>query len=125
MDLNNGETSKYNNCYTRVFKWDIVGYYSYLPSTFIEHDVSLSFITDENKIKYNGTKYGYVDDKAGNHIIKYSIGMAVLYAPFFFIAHILSSAFGYAPDGFSVIYQLFIEFSGLFYLLFGLWYLKG
>ena len=50
--------------------------------------------------------------------------MSVLYAPFFFIAHILSSAFGYSPDGFSVIYQLFIEFSGLFYLLFGLWYLR-
>ena len=59
-----------------------------------------------------------------NHIIKYSMGMSVLYAPFFFVAHVLASPLGYAPDGFSTIYEFFIEFSGLFYLLIGFWYLR-
>ncbi len=114
--------ARYKN--NNVIKWDIIGYYSYLPATFIENDVTLSFITPENKIKYNGIKYGYVDDLKGNHIIKYSMGMSVLYAPFFFAAHILASPFGYTADGYSDIYQFFIEFSGLFYLLIGLWYLR-
>ena len=114
--------ARYNN--TNVIKWDIVGYYSYLPAQFIDKDITLKFITPENKIQYNGIKYGYVDDSKGNHIIKYSMGMAVLYAPFFFIAHILASPLGFSSDGYSSIYQFFIEFSGLFYLLIGLWYLR-
>ena len=114
--------ARYNN--DNVVKWDVVGYYSYLPATFIDKDVSLNFITPENKVRYNGIKYGYVDDSNGNHIIKYSMGMSLLYAPFFFIAHVLSSPLGYPSDGYSAIYEFFIEFSGLFYLLIGLWYLR-
>ncbi len=114
--------ARYNN--SNVIKWDIVGYYSYLSATCIDKDITLSFITPENKIQYNGTKYGYVDDYHGNHVIKYTMGMSVLYAPFFFAAHVLASPLGYSPDGFSAIYQFFIEFSGLFYLLVGLWYLR-
>ena len=107
-----------------VIKWDVVGYYSYLPAAFIDYDLCLTFITPENKTSYSGVKYAYVDDAKGNHIIKYSMGMSVLYAPFFFAAHILASPLGYAADGYSDIYQFFIEFSGLFYLLMGLWYLR-
>lgn len=107
-----------------VIKWDVIGYYSYLPATFIDKDLSLSFITPENKIQYNGVKYAYVDDKKGNHILKYSMGMSELYAPFFFTAHLLAKPLGYPPDGFSAIYAFFIEFSGLFYILMGLWYLR-
>lgn len=107
-----------------VIKWDVIGYYSYLPATFIDKDLSLSFITPENKIQYNGVKYAYVDDKNGNHILKYSMGMSVLYAPFFFTAHLLAEPLGYAADGFSASYEFFIEFSGLFYILIGLWYLR-
>lgn len=65
-----------------------------------------------------------MDDIKGNHILKYSVGMSVLYAPFFFTAHILAVPLGYPRDGFSAIYEMFIEFSGLFYILLGLWYLR-
>lgn len=114
--------ARYN--YNNVIKWDVVGYYSYLPATFIEKDLKLSFITPQNKIQYNGVKYAFVDDLKGNHVIKYPMGMSVLYAPFFFTAHFLAVPLGYPQDGFSVIYELFIEFSGLFYLIIGLWYLR-
>ena len=107
-----------------VFQWDVVGYYSYLPATFIDKDFSLSFITPETKMIYNGVKYAYVDDQHGNHILKYSMGMSVLYSPFFFAAHFLAKPLGYPTNGFSEIYQFFIEFSGLFYLLLGFWYLR-
>ncbi len=107
-----------------VIQWDIVGYYSYLPATFIEKDLKLSFINSENKNRYSGVKYAYVDDKEGHHVIKYSMGMAVLYAPFFMAAQALAEPLGYKADGYSEIYHFFIEFSGLFYLLFGLLYLR-
>lgn len=107
-----------------VIIWDAIGYYCYLPATIIKKDVKLSFINDQNKQEYDGIKYVYVNDKNGNHIIKYSMGMAVLYAPFFLVAHALAGPLGYNPNGYSEIYHFFIEFSGLFYLLFGLIYLR-
>ncbi len=107
-----------------VITWDVVGYYSYLPATFIDKDLKLSSITQQNYKEYAGTAYSYVDDKNGNHVIKYSMGMALLYAPFFLTAHVLAQPLGYPPTGYSGIYQLFIEYSGLFYLLFGLLYLR-
>lgn len=107
-----------------VIAWDVVGYYSYLPATFIDKDLTLSFITPQNHHHYYGLKYAYLDDAQGHHVFKYPMGMAVMYAPFFFAAHLLAGPLGYAPDGYSEIYQLFIEYSGLFYLLFGLIFLR-
>lgn len=108
----------------QVITWDVAGYYSYLPAAFIEHDLKLSFINAENQQDYYGVKYAYLDDAAGNHVFKYSMGMAVLYAPFFFTAHLLAEPLGYTDDGYSEIYHLLIEYSGLFYLLFGLLFLR-
>lgn len=108
----------------QVIAWDIVGYYSYLPATFIDKDLKLNFITPQNHRQYYGIKYAYLDDAQGHHVFKYPMGMAVLYAPFFLAAHALATPLGYTPDGYSEIYQLFIEYSGLLYLLFGLIFLR-
>lgn len=107
-----------------VIAWDVAGYYSYLPATFIDKDLKLSFITPQNHHAYYGIKYAYLDDAQGHHVFKYPMGMAMLYAPFFFTAHALAGPLGYAPDGYSEIYQIFIEYSGLFYLFFGLLFLR-
>ena len=107
-----------------VITWDVIGYYSYLPATFIDKDLKLSFINDANYKKYEGTRYVSLRNKNGNRVMKFPMGMAVLYAPFFAAAHILAIPLGYADDGFSQIYQCFIAFSGLFYLLFGLLFLR-
>jgi hypothetical protein len=113
---------KYNK--NDVIKWDVAGYYSYLPAVFIDKDISLQFVTAENNRKDEGVKYWYLEDEYGNRLIKYPMGMSVLYAPFFFTAHALAIPLGYTQDGFSDIYDFFIEFSGLFYLLLGLWFLR-
>lgn len=107
-----------------VIVWDVVGYYSYLPATFIDKDLKLAFITPQNREQYYGIRYAYLDDAQGHHVFKYPMGMAVLYAPFFFTAHLLAGPLGYTPDGYSEIYHAFIEYSGLFYLLFGLIFLR-
>lgn len=107
-----------------VIKWDVVGYYSYLPAIFIENDLRLNFITPENEQTLSWNHYGYIYDKEGHRIIKYSMGTAVLYAPFFILAHVLAEPLGFAPDGFSSIYHFFIQFSSLFYLIIGLLFLR-
>ncbi|MDF2449925.1 MAG: hypothetical protein K0R26_2429 [Bacteroidota bacterium] len=107
-----------------VIKWDVTGYYSYLPAVIIEKDVRLNFINDSTEAFYAGSKYAYIDDDNGNHVLKYPMGMSVLYAPFFLLAHLLASPLGYPSDGFSDIYQLMIQFSGLFYVFVGLLHLR-
>jgi hypothetical protein len=56
--------------------------------------------------------------------MKYSAGMAVLYLPFFAIAHLLAPSLGYAADGFSYPYQLAIGLSSLLWALAGLFILR-
>ena len=34
-----------------VLKWDVLSYYSYLPATFIDKDITLKFVTVENNKK--------------------------------------------------------------------------
>lgn len=107
-----------------VLKWDAICYYSYLPAVFIEKDITLSFINNENDANYNWIKYGYIKTKNGERVIKTSMGVAILVAPFFLIAHSLALLGMDTADGFSSIYQFFLEFSGLFYLIVGFVFLR-
>ena len=50
--------------------------------------------------------------------------MAMLYAPFFFIAHLLAGITGYPADGFSLPYQLMLAMSSIFYLIVGIFVLR-
>lgn len=114
--------ARWNN--KTVITWDVLGYYSYLPAVFIDKDVKLSFINDSTAIKYNGVKYVSIKNVNGFNVMKFPMGMAILYAPFFAAAHVLAKPLGYDNSGYSEIYHCFIEFSGLFYLLFGLVFLR-
>jgi hypothetical protein len=52
------------------------------------------------------------------------MGMAIMYAPFFGIAHLSAKLLGYEMDGFSEPYQCMIQFSGLVYMVIGLFFLR-
>jgi len=111
-----------------VLSWDVFGYYLYLPAKFIYHDPYLLNHNWLNHVveEYQSTATLYQINQhpeTGNWIIKYSMGMSFLFAPFFFIAHWLAPFFGYKQDGFSGIYGAAIE-SGMFlFSLIGLNYL--
>jgi hypothetical protein len=111
-----------------VLSWDVFGYYLYLPAHFIYHDPFLLNQDWLNQIvsQYESTATLYQINQhpeTGNWIIKYSMGMSFLYAPFFFLAHWLAPIFGYKQDGFSAIYRICIE-SGMFlFSIIGLYYL--
>ena len=109
-----------------TISWDVSGYYWYLPATFIYNDLRhLSFSNDVIK-KYQCTpdfQQAYQLPNS-NYVLKYSSGMAVQYLPFFLAAHLLAEPLGYAPDGFSIPYQLAIHLGGLFMCLLGLFFLR-
>jgi hypothetical protein len=111
-----------------LLSWDVFGYYLYLPAKFIYHDPYLLHQEWLHQIveEYESTATLYQINKhaeTGNWIIKYSMGMSFLYAPFFFIAHWIAPLFGYKQDGFSAIYGTVLE-CGMFVLsLIGLNYL--
>ncbi|MCB9178127.1 MAG: hypothetical protein H6590_01700 [Flavobacteriales bacterium] len=108
----------------QVLTWDVFGYYLYLPATVIHHDVALQdgAWLEEVMTTYtpSATLYQLVDGPDGNRVIKYSSGMAVLYAPFFLVAHGLAGPLGHPADGFSPPYQLSITIGCLAFALFGL-----
>ena len=105
-----------------VIIWDVVSYYAYLPATVIYRDLSLDFVDEPGFV--NDNKFWYQDTETGGKLIITSMGMSYLYAPFFFIAHILAPVFKEPRNGFNSIYQFFLVFSSLFYAGAGLIFLR-
>jgi hypothetical protein len=111
-----------------VLAYDVFGYYLYLPMEFKYSDLTLqNFSTVENIFSQyhpSETFYQALKWDNGNWVMKYPVGMAVLYAPFYFIADVLSHGTNYPSDGFSRPYQLGILYGCLFYTMIGLWFTK-
>lgn len=103
--------------------WDTAGYYLYLPQLFIEGDVTLEHPEVPQKIfkekNLSGTFYqAYYNDKQ-LWVYKYSIGMAILFLPFFLIGHLIALVGGWPADGYSAPYHHAIFLGGLIYTLLG------
>lgn len=113
---------------TKALTWDVFGYYLYLPATFIYDDpgltdaVWLDNIMDE--YQPSATLYQLVNGTDGKRVIKYTSGLALLWAPFFFIAHWLAQWLGYPADGFSLPYQLVLSYAGILWAIAGLLLLR-
>ena len=101
-----------------VIHWDVISYYSYLPATFIYGDVTLGFLDDPEF--NNDNKFWPVELENGKHLILTSMGLSILYSPFFFMAHWIAPLTGHAQDGFNSTYQLFLMLSSLFWVMMGL-----
>ncbi|MBU0764380.1 MAG: hypothetical protein KJ607_06060, partial [Bacteroidetes bacterium] len=101
---------------------DVVSYYSYLPAILIHKDPRLSFL-DNPPADFNGV---YWPGKApnGNYVIKYSMGLAICYSPFFLLAHGAAHILGYDTQGFSAPYRFAVQISAVFYLILGLLLLR-
>lgn len=99
--------------------WDVFGYYLYLPLKFIYHDLGLHDESIVHSIleQYNNsdTFYQALKLPEGNYVMKYSMGLSILYSPFFFIGHIIAKLSGHVADGFSAPYQFSIFIGGIIY----------
>lgn len=109
--------------------WDVEGYYWYLPSVFIYNDLKKQSFKDEISEKYHSSgsdkfEHGFIHQKTGNYVLKYSSGMAFLYSPAFFCGHIFAKVLKYPQDGFSPPYKLAFQIWGLLFSFLGLFYLR-
>ena len=124
-----GYTAKVNwndGQWQNVLEADAKGYYAYLPAVFVFHDLNFGFYqkaevenaTDPNLV------YDYRVTYHGHTIDKYFVGEALLLAPFYETAHILTKLSSKHADGYSRYYVISITLAALFYLFLGLIALK-
>jgi len=102
----------------RIISADGLGYYSYLPATFIYKDYTFSF-TKNIEDKYEKIRFGFLKETSHGNVNKYFVGLSLLWLPFFLLAHFLSFLLGFSADGYSQIYQLCMLFAANFYLWVG------
>ncbi|MCB0647753.1 MAG: hypothetical protein KDC49_13885 [Saprospiraceae bacterium] len=109
-----------------TLSWDTAGYYWYLPATFIYDDLELLAFSQDILDKYQNTSHFYqaFEYENGNMVMKYPMGMALQFLPFFLIAHFIAPILGFSADGFSLPYQFAIHLESFLFALFGLWFLR-
>jgi hypothetical protein len=100
---------------------DGFGYYAYLPSIFLHHNVSF---TGAEQAMPPGTSlsetYGIGLDRTTGHLVnKYPIGTSVLASPFFLMAALYSLLARGVGTGYATAYQAAMVVSGIFYLCAG------
>ena len=107
----------------KIIVWDVIGYYQYLPSTFIYKDPSMCY-ADKDPEFFKDKLYRTRTDN-GRYVSKMSMGLAVLYSPFFFAANALAETAGYPADGYSLPYRLALSLGAIVYAILGLFFLSG
>lgn len=118
LALNKHSKDDYRS-YRSVLWADASGYHIYNPLWFIYGN---DFRDMPDSINYKtGTGFSF-NEESGRVITKYTSGVAILQAPFFLTAHLLSGPLGFPSDGFSPIYHRAIMVAGAFYGLLGLFF---
>lgn len=100
-----------------VIYGDVISYYQILPAVFAEHDIKYSFL-NSNVIPEK--KYWTIVLPNGNRISKVTIGVSLMYLPFFVPAHYIQQFLGMPAYGYSMYYQLALLLSSIFYTLLAL-----
>ncbi len=106
----------------RSINSDGKGYYAYLPALFIYHDLTYKFVESYEQKYYPPDRSVFKEFRSqsdGKTTNKCFPGLAILWLPFFLIAHLLSSFLGFPTDGYSLLYQYAISIAALLYLWLG------
>ncbi|MDX1906760.1 MAG: hypothetical protein SF053_06970 [Bacteroidia bacterium] len=105
-----------------TLSWDVYGYYLYLPAVFIYDDLYELKFADSLFQQYRpaGDMHAAVTLPDGRYVMKYPVGMALMYSPFFGVGHLVAGGLGYPQDGFSRPYQQAIGWGMLLYAALGL-----
>ncbi|HKR04886.1 MAG TPA: hypothetical protein VJY62_09635 [Bacteroidia bacterium] len=105
-----------------IIRDDVIFYYCYLPATFIYHDLTFRFVSDQkNEIQAKI----YTPTTKDNRVVqKMTMGVALLLLPFFYIAHLYSILNFLPTNGYTPVYEFSIAFAALFYFTIGLIFLR-
>jgi len=120
-------TKDFSSAYQKPINGDAKAYYAYLPAIFIYQDAEYKFVDDYEKKYYakDHRKNFLNTTENGRKVNKTFPGVAILYLPFFLIAHFLASIAGAEADGYSLIYQYLFDFGYWVYILLSaIYYLK-
>jgi hypothetical protein len=105
----------------RIIHWDVSIYYTYLPAAFIYRDIGIEqdWPVDLGKHEISITR-----PHNGKEVLKMSMGMAYMYAPFFFVGHAAALLLPeVAADGYTMPYQVALAFAGVFWSIVGCYFL--
>jgi hypothetical protein len=96
--------------------------------TFIYHDLGIRDYSVIQSIldKYHnsGTFYQAIQMPSGDWVMRYTIGLSLLYSPFFFIGQFIALLTGFPADGFSEPYQYSVWSGCMFYTFTGIFMLR-
>ncbi|MBP6976698.1 MAG: hypothetical protein PHD61_07110 [Bacteroidales bacterium] len=111
----------------RLINSDGKAYYAYLTAIFIYHDLQYNFVESYESEYYPDDRSAYKEFRVrvNDHVVNKAFpGLAVLWLPFFLLAHLLTLIAGLPADGYSIIYQWGIGLSVFIYLYLGCRFLK-
>lgn len=110
-----------------IFHGDALGYYAYLPSTFIYHNhKSITELPVDRNISpfiitsFHGWREGNKPTPKGYVLDQYTYGVALMEAPFFFLAHAWEKAAGGDANGYSDAYVNAIKLADFVFALLGI-----
>ena len=99
---------------------DKADYYIYLPATFI-YGWDIHKIPRKFETRSPGIHFDYNRNKIST---KTTCGVAIMWAPFFLVTHLIAIHWDPHPDGFSPFYERMTILPGVFYLILGLFFLR-
>jgi len=107
-----------------VIQIDIMGYYAYLPATFIYNDIHFDFL-DNPENSHLKDKVLIRKGRENYRIIQYTSGLSICYLPGFLCAHyIIAPLLNYPTDGYSFPYEICLQFIPYIYFFLGLLFLR-
>jgi len=107
-----------------ILSWDVTSYYGYLPAYFIHDDLSLEFIREQETWYHSHMMFWPKKTPDNRYVFKMTMGVSMLYAPFFLVADQIEQWNDGPRTGFSQNYERALALSSLFYLLIGLFFLR-
>lgn len=101
-----------------VIASDVKGYYGYLPALFINDDIKMNDL--QPYVIDGDVKIWLSRTEDGQQFIKFPTGMAIMYSPFFAVAHLTAQWSGDPTNGYSEPYRKALVIGSLIYVLFGI-----
>lgn len=110
------------------YRFDVGGYYLYLPAVFIYQDLGQFQFHKSLQTRLvpsdNDEAYLFPQESTKRVVNQYTIGVAIWQLPFFLLAHGFTLATNGLADGYSTPYQCVLALATLFWLLIGCVFLR-
>ncbi|MEM6723218.1 MAG: hypothetical protein AAF598_04215 [Bacteroidota bacterium] len=110
-----------------TISWDVAGYYWYLPATLIYQDIKKLEFRDsiiQTYMPIPRFDQGFPHGPDQNLVLKYPIGISILYSPAFLVGHLIAKNSSYPADGYSAPYQFMLSLWSMIVAILGLYVLR-